>query len=211
MNQAVERFLRVPLGLVLGKMLKDSLGKLAIASFGHGTDCKGLRWGRFFLAGPELPPSGRVEFGEGFQLELIDHLARKALTGQDAVLRPQVGIGNSVEFIHFLNRGNVRILFLDFQQDLSAVDGLLFESGDKNGGKQNQEHHQDSRQPFAKDAPIAEEVERLTGFQDFVGIRQLYEPSIEGTEPAPIETISAMAATIKLDLILVVHILTNGK
>ena len=144
-------------------------------------------------------------------MELVNYVPCQAFAGQDAVLRPQVGVGYGVKFVEFLDGRNVRILFLNFQQDLSAVDGLLFESGDKNGGKQNQEHHQYSRQPFAKDAPIAAEVERLAGFQDFVGIRQLYEPSIEGTEPAPIETISAMAATIKLDLILVVHILTNGK
>src|SRR5947208_3512975 len=195
-------------GQAILKPLKDSLGQLPIRGFGRGTDCKGARRGRFFLPWPKLPPLGRVEFVEGFQLKLVDHPARQAFAGQNAVLRPQVGIGHSVEFIHFLDRRDVRIFFLNLQQDLSPIDRLLFEGGDENASKQNEKDDEDCGQPLAKDAAIAAEVERLARFQDFVGIRQLQDAAIESAGPTPIKP---MAAAIKLDLILVVHILTNGK
>ena len=141
-------------------------------------------------------------------MELIDHPARQAFAGQNAVLRPEIGVGHGVEFIEFLDGWDVRILFLNFQQNLSPINGLLLERVDENGSKQNEENNEDCRQALAKDAAIAAEVERLARFQDFVGIRQLYDPAVESAGAAPIE---AMAAAIKLDLILVVHAFTSGK
>src|SRR5207249_7543405 len=51
---------------------------------------------------------------------------------------------------------------------------------------------------------IAAEVECLARFQNLVGIRQLYDPSVESVRPAPLELVTA---AIKLDLISVVHVL----
>jgi len=85
------------------KSLKDSLREFPITAFGHRTDCKGLRLGRFFCLWPELPPLGGVEFWKVFQAELINYTPLKALTGQDAVLRSKVCVGNGLQLIEFLD------------------------------------------------------------------------------------------------------------
>ena len=74
-------------------------------------------------------------------MELIDNAPDDAFAGQDAVLRFQIGIGHGFQLIEILDGRNVRILFLDFQKHLSAIDGLFFERGNKRHCKHEEENN----------------------------------------------------------------------
>jgi len=62
---------------------------------------------------------------------LVNHTPRQAFAGQDGVLRSQISVGDAVQFVEFLNGGNVWIFFLNLHQHLGAVHRFLFERGDE--------------------------------------------------------------------------------
>ncbi len=148
-------------GQLILKSFQDPLRELPIATRGDRTDCESLCRGRLFRLWPNLPPPGGVEFGKSVETELFNDAARQAFTGQDVVLRPQVCVGDGLELIELLDGRNVRVLLLNFEQYLSAIDGPLPERHDKNCRKQDEKDDQDCRQALVQNAAISAKVKPL--------------------------------------------------
>ena len=76
-------------------------------------------------------------------MKLIDDAPRHAFAGQDAVLRFQIGIGDGFQLVEVLDRGNIRVFLLNFQQHLRSINGLFLECDDECCRKYEKEHNQD--------------------------------------------------------------------
>src|SRR5438046_1464004 len=119
-------------------------------------------------------------------MKLVNDAPRYAVTGQDSVHRLQIRVGNRFQLVEILDRGDVRVLFLDFQQDLSAVNGFFFQRGDKAPSKYEEEDDCNRCKAFAQDAPVSAEVDRFFGFDDFIRIGKLDDAMVHKAQsPTP--------------------------